>query len=101
MEPQIWHTLVVRLWRDGDGLKIRFLSGQIGQRLPNLTVATSVESATRQFEQWVTNADSVDRGSGERQTPAVDGATPRTQARRHHDDAGNDAGKTDEETAGS
>lgn len=68
MEPQVWHTLVVRLWRDGDGLKVRFLAGPTGQRPSNLMLSTSVEAATRQFEQWL-RSTGPDAGGTTRETP--------------------------------
>lgn len=61
MEPQVWHNLIVRLWRDSDGLKIRFLVSQTGRPATStLTLATSIESATRQFEQWLRSIDPGD-----------------------------------------
>ena len=79
MEPQVWHTLVVRLWRDGDGLKVRFLAGPTGQGPSNVMLATSVDAATRQFEQWL------------RATAPDSGGTTRETQRRRWSDGGADS----------
>ncbi len=93
MEPQVWHILVVRLWRDGDGLKVRFLASQTGQRPSNLSLATSVESATHQFEQWLRSSDPGD-DSFDRAAPARPPTTPRERRRRRGDDGGAAGAKT-------
>jgi hypothetical protein len=60
MEPPVWHNLVVRLWRDGDGLKVRFLASRDGGRPATLTLATSVDAAAREFEAWLHSIDPDD-----------------------------------------
>lgn len=62
MENQVWHTLVVRLWRDGDGLKVRFLASRTDRRQTALSVATTPESATEQFARWLESTDRHDNG---------------------------------------
>lgn len=64
MESQVWHTLVVRVWRDGDGLKVRFLAGKTGGRQTMQSLATTVEAATGQFNHWLrsTGHESDDAG---------------------------------------
>lgn len=94
MEPQVWHTLVVRLWRDGDGLKVRFLASQTGQRLPDLMLATSVESATQQFEMWLRSTDPDDEGIYGGEPPSTPHATPRERRSRRSDDGGATGAKT-------
>ena len=94
MKPQVWHTLVVRLWRDGDGLKVRFLASQTGQRPSDLSLATSVESATRQFEQWLRSIEPDDEARRGR-APAPRRTTPRDGAA----DASDDDGATGADTA--
>ena len=95
MEPPVWHNLVVRLWRDGDGLKVRFLAGRNGRRPATLTLATSVESAVHQFEAWLRSIEPD--GSS-----AVQTSRPETTTQERRDDRRHaDAASTDPETAGS
>lgn len=95
MEPPVWHNLVVRLWRDGDGLKVRFLAGRNGRRPASLTLATSVESAVHQFEAWLRSIESDGPPPVQTSRPAAT-TQERRDGRRHAD-----AGSTDPETAGS
>ena len=88
MEPQVWHTLVVRLWRDGDGLKVRFLASRTGQQPSHPALATSAEAATRQFEQWLRSTSpegGPDVGTGPRAAYDANGTTRETQRRRWGD----------------
>lgn len=88
MEPPVWHNLVVRLWRDGDDLKVRFLASENGRRPATSWLATSVESAARQFEDWLRSIDDDARPS-----PST---LRRRRGRQDDDDAA-----TDPQTAGS
>ena len=92
MEPPVWHNLVVRLWRDGDGLKVRFLASRNGRRPAALTLATSAESAVRQFEAWLRSIDADD--------PPPDLATLEETATRKRRDGrrGDDAAATGRQT---
>ncbi|KQV77380.1 hypothetical protein ASC64_00560 [Nocardioides sp. Root122] len=95
MEPPVWHNLVVRLWRDGDGLKVRFLAGRDGRRPATLTLATSVESAVHQFEAWLRSIEQDD-------APPVPTSRPAPAARAPRDDTrDDDAGATKPQTADS
>jgi hypothetical protein len=93
MEPPVWHNLVVRLWRDGDGLKVRFLASRNGRRPATLTLATSRDAAARQFEAWLRSIDAGDRPQDQGDGPAP----PKEQRHGRHDD---DAGATGGQTAG-
>jgi hypothetical protein len=95
MEPPVWHNLVVRLWRDGDGLKVRFLAGRNGRHPATLTLATSVESAVHQFEAWLRSVEQDDAPPVQTTGPAPVTRAPRDGTR---DD---DAGATEPQTAGS
>ncbi|WP_460655137.1 hypothetical protein [Kribbella endophytica] len=53
MTEQLWHTMIVRVWRDRDGLKIRFTTDD---RRPGPVEAT-VEAACRHFESWLRTVD--------------------------------------------
>ena len=64
MEPPVWHTLVVLVWRDGDGLKVRFLAGRTGGRQTTQSLATTVEAATGQFIHWLRSTDHESDGGG-------------------------------------
>ena len=92
MEPPVWHNLVVRLWRDGEGLKVRFLASQDGRRPATLTLATSLESATRQFEEWLRSIDVGDRPQD--QTGHTDPSTQEQRNSRRGDDVGSTGGHT-------
>lgn len=81
------------LWRDGDGLKVRFLASQTGQRLSNLTLATSVESATREFEQWLPSTDPDAGRIDDGQAPSSRRTASRERRRRRGDDGGATATK--------
>jgi hypothetical protein len=94
MEPLVWHTLVIRLWRDGDGLKVRFLASQTGQRLSSLTLATSVESAARQFEQWLRSTDPDAGRIDDGQAASSRRTAPLERRRRRGDDGGATAANT-------
>jgi len=59
MTPQVWHTLVVRVWRDRDGLKIRFLTVDSRQRARSLAVETSMMAAARRFASWLASIEPV------------------------------------------
>ena len=85
---------MVRLWRDGDGLKIRFLVSQTGQRPSTLTLATSVESAIRQFEQWLRSTESGDEGLDDGTDPASPPTTPLERRGRRNDDGAATGAKT-------
>ncbi len=95
MEPPVWHNLVVRLWRDGDGLKVRFLASRNGRRPATLTLATSAESAVHQFEAWLRSIDADDPSPDQTTLPHT--ATRRRRNGRRDDDAA----ATDPHTAGS
>jgi hypothetical protein len=95
MEPPVWHNLVVRLWRDGDGLKVRFLAARDGRRPATLTLATSVESAVHQFEAWLRSIDPDAPAPVQTSDPAA--TTPERRDGRCHADAGS----TEPETADS
>ena len=84
MKPQVWHTLVVRLWRDGEGLKLRFLTSQTGQQPANLPIATSFEAATREFELWLRSIEP----DNEDVTPAPPPTTPMPHTVKRENDAG-------------
>ena len=86
--------MVVRLWRDGDGLKVRFLVSQTGQPPSNLRLATSVESATRQFERWLRSIDPVYERPDDGRAPAPRRTPPRRRRRR-----GDNRGPTGANTA--
>ncbi|MCW2762982.1 MAG: hypothetical protein JWR85_3183 [Marmoricola sp.] len=92
MEPQVWHTLVVRLWRDGDGLKVRFLASQTG-RTPTSRLATSLESAARQFELWLRSTDPDAESFDDGEAPARR-TTPLERRSRRGDDGGATDAKT-------
>jgi hypothetical protein len=95
MERQVWHTMVIRLWRDGDGLKVRFLAGRTGQSPSALTLETSVESATRQFERWLRSTGPEDAAVDDGPSPAQatnDGTrSPRETERRRWGDGHEDS----------
>lgn len=99
MEPQVWHTLVVRLWRDGDGLKIRFAAGTTGQRPTSLAIATSVESATRQFEEWLLQSDLFDVRPDARPDAGAPASRPAMRGQRPGR-RGHDVDVTSQETEG-
>ena len=61
---------------DGDGLKVRFLASQTGQRLPDVMLATSVESAIWQFEKWLRSTDPDDEGLYDGDPPSTQRTTP-------------------------
>lgn len=53
MEEQHWSTLIVRLWRDADGLKIRFMATDSRGELHSVAVEASAASAAQRFEEWL------------------------------------------------
>lgn len=63
-----WRSLLVRVWRDRDGLKIRFVAVDGRSRQPAFTVLTSVESAVEQFGAWLNSED--DQPAGDPQQAA-------------------------------
>jgi hypothetical protein len=46
-----WCTVIVRAWRDGDGLKVRLL--KIGSSGDEAAVETSVVAASRRLATWL------------------------------------------------
>ncbi len=57
MTEQIWHTMIVRVWRDHDGLKIRFTVEDQQQPPRSVAVESSIEAACRQFGDWLRSVD--------------------------------------------
>jgi len=94
METPVWHNLVVRLWRDGDGLKVRFLASRNGRRPVTLTLATSAETAVHQFEAWLRSIGADDQ-SPDQTTTRETATRERPCGRRDDDGATTDAQTTD------
>ena len=85
MKPQVWHTLVVRLWRDGDGLKVRFLASPTGQPPSHQMLATTPEAAVAEFARWLCSTEPHDEGfDGTAGTPT--GTTPLRRPETRDDD---------------
>lgn len=61
MEEHRWSTLIVRLWHDADGLKIRFMATDRGGRLRSVAVEANVASAAKRFEEWLTAVTAAPR----------------------------------------
>ena len=89
MTEQIWHTIIVRAWRDRDGLKIRFMAENANQPSHSLAVEASVEAAARRFDEWLS---SVDTAWTHPASPVASGSEQRGHIRR------DDEGATSEET---
>jgi hypothetical protein len=86
---EIWHTIIVRAWRDRDGLKIRFMAENANQPSHSLAVEASVEAAARRFDEWLL---SVDAASADLSFPVASGSEQRKFTRS------DDEGATSEET---
>lgn len=72
MTEDIWHTLVVRAWRDRDGLKVRFMADHGDLGLPSAAVDATVDAAVARFVAWLEHVDSEGRP---RQRDSGDDAT--------------------------
>jgi hypothetical protein len=59
MTEQIWHTMIVRAWRDRDGLKIRFMAGTATQSSHSVAVEATVEAAARRFRDWLLSVEAT------------------------------------------
>ncbi|WP_448004483.1 hypothetical protein [Agromyces bauzanensis] len=90
MTEQAWHTIVVRAWRDRDGLKIRFMAENANRLSTSVAVEATVESATLRFSDWLHSIDGTS-------TPPADLATSVGQ---REPTRGEDAGTTSGKTAG-
>jgi hypothetical protein len=73
MTEPMWHTLIVRAWRDGDGFKVRFTT-RSGDQPRSTAVDVSVEAACRRFDAWLRSAEA--------DPPATPDVTPRRKRRR-------------------
>lgn len=91
MAEEIWHTMVVRAWRDRDGLKIRFMAEDANRFSTSVAVEATVESATHRFVEWLLSVDSASTRA------AGGGSSGGEQRGATH---GEDAGTTSEKTAG-
>jgi site-specific recombinase XerC len=89
MNEQIWHTIIVRAWRDRDGLKIRFMSEDANQSGHSTAVEASIEAAARRFGRWLL---SVDAASTHPASPVASGSEEREHI--HREDDGATPGKT-------
>jgi hypothetical protein len=89
MTEQIWNTMIVRAWRDRDGLKIRFMAVNANLSSHSMAVEATVEAAARRFDEWLL---SVDTSSTQPPFPVASHAEQRKYTRR------NDEGATSEET---
>lgn len=52
MTNPVWSTLLVRAWRDPDGLKVRFVSADAD----GAAVETTHDDAVRRFDRWLAQA---------------------------------------------
>lgn len=86
MTEQTWHTIVVRAWRDRDGLKIRFMAENANRLSTSVAVEATVESATLRFIDWLHSVDGAPPAAGDLATSAGQ--------------RGEDAGTTSAKTAG-
>lgn len=82
MEEQRWSTLVVRLWHDADGLKIRFMATESSGGLRSVAVEASAESAASRFQEWLAAVSARPQAVGSQLPP---GPTPRAET-PHEDD---------------
>ena len=89
MTEQIWHTIIVRAWRDRDGLKIRFMAENSNHPSHSLAVEASIEAAARRFAEWLLR---VDAASADPSFPVGSGNQQREFTRS------DDEGATSEET---
>jgi hypothetical protein len=89
MEEQHWSTLIVRLWRDADGLKVRFMATDARGHLRSVAVEASVASAASRFQEWLATVSAYPRETGSRLRPPSS-----TRAETPHDDDGSAAVET-------
>jgi hypothetical protein len=82
MTIQVWHTLVVRAWRDHNGLKVRFLAVEPTRHTRSLAVETTEANAIARFASWLTllaSEGDVADASGKEGTGPADGQPSRVR----------------------
>lgn len=85
MTEQLWHTMIVRVWRDRDGLKIRFTAEDRHQPPRPVAVEGSVDAACERFHAWLETVVS---------SPPEAMPDPVRRRRTQHDDGQETGGQT-------